>query len=207
NFANKLWNATRFVISMIGDGRVDIAPLAAALEDRQQTTGSRAVVAALPVEDRWILSRVETLARDVDALMQRFEMGEAARQVYDFVWGEFADWYIEIAKVRGRDAGSGAPSPLPVLAYVLDRSLRLLHPFMPFVTEELWQHLRRHVGGDDTDALIVAPYPTGASRYRDADAEAAMTTLIDVIRAIRNIRAEKKVEPAKYIEAYVAADG
>jgi valyl-tRNA synthetase len=205
NFANKLWNATRFVISMIGDGRVDIAPLAAALDGGQQTTGNTGALDALPVEDRWILSRVETLARDVDALMQRFEMGEAARQVYDFVWGEFADWYIEIAKVRARS--SDAASPLPVLAYVLDRSLRLLHPFMPFVTEELWQHLRRHVNGDDAAALIVAPYPTGASRYREPEAEAAMTTLIDVIRAIRNIRAEKKVEPAKYIEAYVAADG
>jgi len=191
NFANKLWNAARFVLSMIGGERVrmpDAPPAASA-----------------PLEDRWIVSRVEGLARNVDDLMRRFEMGEAARQVYDFAWGEFADWYIEIAKVRAR-SGEG-PSPLPVLAHVLDRCLRLLHPVMPFVTEEIWQALAGRVEGLDEDALIVAAFPRGESGYADPDAERAMETLIDVVRAIRNIRAEKKVEPARIIEAYVAADG
>ena len=138
NFANKLWNVTRFVISMIGDTKVapfDIDALVSA--NRQLPTTS------LPVEDRWILSRVEGLARSVDEQMRKFELGEAARQVYEFVWSEFADWYIEIAKVRvrgataegTREAVAAEDSPLPVLAYVLERSLRLLHPFMPFVTE------------------------------------------------------------------------
>jgi valyl-tRNA synthetase len=194
NFANKLWNASRFVISMIGEARVR-------MPDAQPAADA-------PLEDRWIISRVEELARSVDAQLTKFELGEAARQVYEFVWGEFADWYIEIAKVRARGERVAAePSPLPVLAYVLERCLRLLHPFMPFVTEEIWQSLVRKIEGIDEGALIVARYPRGESGHRDVAAEREMETLIDVVRAIRNIRAEKKVEPARMIEAYVAADG
>jgi valyl-tRNA synthetase len=127
--------------------------------------------------------------------------------VYDFVWGEFADWYIEIAKVRARDERSTQPSPLPVLAYVLERCLRLLHPFMPFVTEEIWQALVQKLDGVEDEALIVAEYPRGERGYHDARAEEEVALLIDVVRAIRNIRAEKKVEPAKFIEAFIVADG
>ena len=204
NFANKLWNATRFVLSMIGEAEVGIAPLAASLENA--VPGTRNLV-GLPLEDRWILSRVEGLARDVDDLMRRFEMGEAMRQVYEFVWNDFCDWYIEIAKIRVRDENATGPSPLPVLAYVLDRSLRLLHPAMPFVTEELWQALQAKIEGSTEEALIVASFPRGEGGYADAEAEREMESLIDVVRAIRNIRAEKKVEPAKFIEAYLVADG
>ncbi len=193
NFANKLWNAARFTISLIGDGTVPAL---------RELPGADA-----PLEDRWIVSRVEGLARSVDEQMKKFELGEAARQIYDFVWGEVADWYIEIAKVRARDESSNAPSPLPVLAYVLERSLRLLHPVMPFVTEEIWQALTAKIEGIDADALIVAPYPLGESGYHDSAAEREMALLIDVVRAIRNIRAEKKVEPARFVEAYVVADG
>jgi len=192
NFANKLWNAARFVLSMAGDAPVRVM---------ESMPGPEA-----PLEDRWIVSRVEGLARSVDEQLRKYEMGEAARQVYDFVWGEFADWYIEMAKVRAR-SGSGAASPLPVLAYVLDRSLRLLHPFMPFVTEEVWQNLASRVDGIEGEALIVAAYPRGESGFHDEAAEREMATLIDVVRALRNIRAEKKVEPAKFIEAYAVADG
>jgi valyl-tRNA synthetase len=200
NFANKLWNAARFVISMIGEGTVR-------LPDAMPGAGA-------PLEDRWIMSRVEGLARSVDEQMRKFELGEAARQVYEFVWSEFADWYIEIAKVRVRGASGGpreavavGDSPLPVLAYVLDRCLRMLHPVMPFVTEEIWQALSQKIDGADEEALIVAAFPRGESGYSDDDAEREMTMLIDVVRAIRNIRAEKKVEPARFIEAYVVATG
>jgi valyl-tRNA synthetase len=199
NFANKLWNASRFVLSMIGDTTVRFPELP--------------LPADAPLEDRWIVSRVEELSRSVDEQLTKFELGEAARQVYEFVWSEFADWYIEIAKVRVRgtqavgERSSAVDSPLPILAYVLERCLRLLHPVMPFVTEEIWQSLVQKIDGVDEDALIIAPYPRGDSGYRDPAAEREMETLIDVVRAIRNIRAEKKVEPAKLIEAYVAADG
>jgi valyl-tRNA synthetase len=191
NFANKLWNAARFVLTMIGDTHVSVPP---------------APGAGTPIEDRWILSRVEALAERVNEQLARFDLGEAARQVYDFVWGEFADWYIEIAKVRARGASAEGPSPLAVLAHVLDRCLRLLHPFMPFVTEEIWQALTARVDGLDEPALIVAAYPPGGG-FSDAAAEREMAMLIDVVRAIRNIRAEKKVEPSRFIEAYVIADG
>jgi valyl-tRNA synthetase len=208
NFANKLWNATRFVLSMIGEAPVDIVPLAAALREGAAPSG-------LPLEDRWILSRVEGLARNVDDLMRRFEMGEAMRQVYEFVWNDFCDWYIEMVKVRIRVAQPPSavqsavvsPSPLPVLAYVLDRGLRLLHPAMPFVTEELWQALQAKIAGTTEEALIVAAFPKGEGGYADAGAEREMASLIGIVRAIRNIRAEKKVEPAKLIEAYIVADG
>jgi len=196
NFANKLWNATRFVLSMIGGEKVTLPAAMPGLD--------------APVEDRWIVSRVEELARSVDDLMRRFEMGEAGRQVYEFVWNDFCDWYIEIAKVRVRGtdgAEATGPSPLPVLAYVLDRSLRLLHPTMPFVTEELWQALQQRVEGTSEEALIVAAFPRGESGYRDEQAEQEMEALTDLVRALRNIRADKKVEPGKYIEAYVVADG
>jgi valyl-tRNA synthetase len=191
NFANKLWNASRFVMSMAGDA--PLRPLAAM------------PAPDAPLEDRWIVSRVEGLARSVDSLMRRLELGEAARQVYEFIWGEFADWYIEIAKVRSR---AGGESPLPVLAFVLDRCLRLLHPFMPFVTEEIWQTLAARAESLDEEALIVAAYPRGETGYHDELAEREMAALIDVVRAIRNIRAEKKVEPARFVEAWVvASDG
>ncbi len=199
NFANKLWNAARFVISMIDDERTRTGA-----DPRVRLLDAMPAPDA-PVEDRWIASRVEALARGVDEQLRKFEMGEAARQVYDFVWGEFADWYIEIAKVRARP--DGQPSPVPVLVYVLERCLRLLHPFVPFVTEEIWQNLAQRIDGIDDEALIVAPYPRGESGYADPAAEHEMSLLIDVVRAIRNIRAEKNVEPARFIEAYVVADG
>ncbi len=205
NFANKLWNATRFVISMIGDAKVDVAPLAVALAESKEQRPNSKLLNDLSIEDRWILSRIEELSRSADVLMQKFDLGEAARQAYDFAYNEFADWYIEIAKVRARDENASSPSPLPVLAYVLDRTLRLLHPTMPFLTEELWQNLQRAITGFDDEALIVATFPKGASGYTDTLAEKQMELLIDVVRAIRNIRAEKKVEPGKYIEAYVIA--
>jgi valyl-tRNA synthetase len=189
NFANKLWNAARFVLTSIGDERVEMPASPAG--------------PAAPLEDRWIVSRVEGLARSVDVLLRNFELGEAGRQVYEFAWNEFADWYIEIAKVRMRTPG--AASPLPVLAYVLDRCLRLLHPYMPFVTEEIWQALAAKVDGLREDALIVAAYPRGESTYADEEAEREIDTLISVVRSVRNIRAEKKVEPARMVEAYVAA--
>ena len=110
----------------------------------------------MPLEDRWIMSRLHRTAAEVEKLLGDFQVGEAGRRLHDFFWGEFCDWYIEMAKVRLK---AGDPSPLPVLAYVLDASLRLLHPFMPFVTEEVWQHLRPHLASPEAEALIVAPRP------------------------------------------------
>ena len=188
NFANKLWNASRFVLISVEPGD-DLTPPAG---------GSDA-----PLEDRWILSRSERLVATVDELMRKFELGEAARQMRDFFWDEFADWYIELSKVRLR---AGDRTPLPVLVEVLDRILRLLHPFMPFVTEEIWQRLiavRPDPG--DAVALIVARYPRPGGGRIDDEAERSLAAIQDFVRAIRNIRSEKHVDAGRWVETYVVA--
>ena len=188
NFANKLWNAARFVLTNLGGASVERPPL-----DRRQ---------AMPLEDRWILSRLQRVTASVSQLLERFELGEAGRQVHDFLWGEYCDWYVEMAKVRLRDGDS---SPLPVLVHVLDSSLRLLHPYMPYVTEEIWQALAGHLPDRDAEALIVARYPQPDPAWYDDEAEAQAEAVIEVVRAIRNIRSERRVEPARFVEAHVQA--
>ncbi len=187
NFANKLWNASRFVLSSIEDS------------DPRELPDPR----TLAVEDRWILSRVSRLAGDVDSLLREFQLGEAGRQTHDFVWSEFCDWYIEMAKVRLR---AGDRSPVPVLLAVLDRSLRLLHPFAPFVTEEIWASLREVAPATDAaeSMLIGAAYPQAIAAWVDEAAEAQVEALLDAIRAIRNIRADRGVDAARWIAASIA---
>jgi len=187
NFANKLWNASRFVISLAEPGD-DLAP---------PQPGD----AALRVEDRWVLSRLARVTANVDELMTKFELGEAVRQVRDFFWDEFADWYIELAKVRIRAADR---SPMRVLAHVLDQTLRLLHPAMPFVTEEIWQRLvALRPDPEQRSALIIAAYPRPNDAWIDEEAERSALAVQDFIRAIRNIRAEKRVDAGRWVEAYV----
>ena len=185
NFANKLWNASRFVLSMVEPGDDLALPQ----------------MGAMPLEDRWILSRLERVAATADELLRKFELGEAVRQMRDFFWEEFADWYIEAAKVRVRE---GDRTPLAVLVHVLDRSLRLLHPCMPYVTEAIWQRLiavRPDPAG--ATALIVAAYPQAEAARIDEAAEREFAALQDFVRGIRNVRAEKKVEAARWVEAYI----
>jgi valyl-tRNA synthetase len=189
NFANKVWNAARFVITSLADEAVE-PPQPGARDN-------------MSLEDRWIMSRLHRLIGDVGKLLPASQVSEAGRQVHDFFWGEFCDWYIEMAKVRLK---AGDPSPLPILAHVLDMSLRLLHPFMPFVTEAIWQNLRPHMRRPEAEALIVAPWPKASKRWQDKEAERQAQDVIDVVRAIRNIRAERGVEPARYVEAYLVAD-
>jgi valyl-tRNA synthetase len=187
NFANKLWNATRFVVRGIEPGLTE-------LEIRR---------GQLPTEDRWILSRLNRTVSNVTGLLDEFQFGEALRQIHDFLWGEFCDWYIELTKDR-LGTGKGI-SPLPVLIHVLETSLRLLHPYMPFITEELWQHIRQRLPDDwqETESIMVAPYPTVDESTADPEAERIMEAVIDIVRAIRNVRAEHKVEPSRWIEARV----
>jgi valyl-tRNA synthetase len=187
NFANKIWNASRFVISNLEPGA------------RSHEPGG----AETPLEDRWILSRLDGVAAETNQLLLEFQLNEAARLLYEFFWNEYCDWYLEMAKVRlkGDDA-----SPLPVLARVLESSMRLLHPFMPFVTEAVWQQLRDVVEGLQPESIMLAGYPLGDGQ-RDRVAEGRMQTVIDVVRAIRNIRAERGVDPGRYVEAYISTDG
>jgi len=189
NFANKLWNATRFVIRSIEAEQANI-------EIKRDK---------LPLEDRWILSRLSRTTSTVTRLMQNFQFGEAQRQLHDFLWGEYCDWYVEFAKIRLRSGE--VPSPLPVLVYVLEASLRLLHPCMPFVTEELWQNLKQRLpsGWQTTESIMLAAYPEADKKAIDPKAERVMESIIEIIHSIRNVRAEHKVESARWIEAQVYA--
>lgn len=212
NFANKLWNAARFVCqSLDAEPRgqqvlTDVALLARLKGiDLWQGLLMQVVAQGEPVEDRWILSRLNRLILNVNELMSNFQFGEAERQIHDFFWGEFCDWYIEIAKIRLYQPKS---SPLPVLSLVLETTLRLLHPFMPFITEELWQNLKRRLpnGSLATDSIMIAPYPIVNGEAFDFEAERVMESVIEIIRSIRNARAEHKVEASKWIEARIYAD-
>ncbi len=189
NFANKLWNATRFVIKSIPDEKINLKI------NKESPT----------VEDRWILSRLSRTEAAVHQLMTDFQFGEALSTIYDFLWNEYCDWYIELAKVRLNPENKEAVSPLPVLIHVLETSLRLLHPFMPFVTEELWQNLKSRLPAkwQKTDSIMVARYPKAEKDAVDTEAEDIIETVIDVTRAIRNIRAENKVESTKWIAAEI----
>jgi len=148
---------------------------------------------------------------DVTRLLEEFQFGEAQRRIHDFLWNDYCDWYIELAKIRLR-AGD-AVSPLPILVHVLENSLRLLHPFMPFITEELWQHLvgrwrnlvsiTRAVEVPEPESIMIAPYPAADPALADSGAERVMLSVIEIVRALRNIRAENNVPAERWIEASV----
>ncbi len=188
NFSNKIWNGTRFVVSNLGTAF-------------QSGAASTWNLSGLTLPDRWILSRLNRLVATVTRLIDVYQFGEAGRQLYEFFWSEFADWYIEVAKIRlyGADARAQATARR-VLVHVLDRSLRMLHPFIPFVTEAAWLHLP-HEG----ESLMITQWPSQSLALLDDEAEAEMSTLIEIIRTIRNIRSEYNVEPGRQIGAYIAA--
>lgn len=187
NFANKLWNVARFVVA-------NIVPEQIAHDERGAPAAPAADAMALP--DRWIVSRLHALEGEVTRLLEEYLLGEAGRQIYDFLWGDLADWYIEAAKPRLQ--GADAAVVRQTLAYTVERSLRLLHPFMPFITETIWQRLPH--GGD---ALIIAPWPEAGAM--DSGAEHEFGLLIDLVRAVRNARSEAGVEPGKWIAAAIGA--
>ncbi|MDP7524713.1 MAG: valine--tRNA ligase [Dehalococcoidales bacterium] len=189
NFANKLWNATRFVLRSI------------------EATGAAREIewGSLQMEDRWILSRLSQTVSGVNKAMADFQFAEAQRQIYDFLWSEFCDWYIELAKIRLRTTAEEVLMPLTVLVYVLETSLRLIHPYMPFLTEELWQNLKGHLSPDWQigDSIMVAPYPEADANAIDPEAERVIESVIEIIRSIRNTRAQYSVDNARWVEAKV----
>ena len=185
NFANKLWNAARFVVGNLDHVEMKIQR------------------GALPTEDRWILSRFNHLVAEVTELNEDFQFGEALRRIYDFLWTEYCDWYIEIAKIRLRD--KEASSPLPVLVHVLETSLRLLHPFMPFITEELWQSLKERQPEGKPDSIMVASYPVADAKAFDSEAEREMESVFEIVRSVRNARVESNVDPGRFIKAIIVA--
>jgi valyl-tRNA synthetase len=218
NFANKIWNAGRFVISAISSlqAKVDQG------EDYQvwhQNPDSKIhhPLSQIPwtLADSWIWSRLQQLVRDVERLFQDYQYGEAGRQIYEFFWNDFADWYVEAAKLQMQKAETREQTVV-TLVRVLDYSLRLLHPITPFVTEELWGHLRRallssplaKLAKDWPEALIIASWPE-PRQEEDWEAEkvADFTLLQNIHRAIRNLRTEKKINPRKRLSATFVSGG
>ena len=172
NFANKIWNASRFVLMNLED------------YDSATTCGE------LALTDRWILSRYAQTVAGVTENMEKFELGEAARMLYDFIWGEFCDWYIELVKPRlyNKEGATGRRTAQFVLAYILERTMRLLHPFMPFISEEIREHLPHEAG-----SIVRAAWPKAEPARIDEAAEAQMTAVMETIKAVRNMRAEMNV--------------
>jgi valyl-tRNA synthetase len=186
-FVNKVWQMSNFVLNNL-DG--EVAPGLPPASD-------------LDLPSRWIVSRLNRLVANVQNLFNIYQYGEAGRQIYDFLWSEFADWYIEISKYPLYEGDAAAKERTRrVLVHVLDTALRLLHPFMPFATEEIWQHIP-HQG----EALIIAKWPEADNAYLDDQAEADMNVLMDLVRGIRNVRAEYNVDPARRISAVFAPGG
>lgn len=185
NFANKIWNASRFALMN--------------LEGYEKGALDAGELAKLSTADRWILHRFNETAANVTRLLDQYEFGETGRTLYDFIWDDLCDWYIEFAKLTlyGADPEAKARTQT-VLAYVLDRTLRLLHPFMPFLTEEIWSHLPT-----DGDTITLAAWPQHDEAWTAPQQVAEMELLMSIIRSIRNVRAEVNVPMSKKIEMIV----
>ena len=183
NFANKLWNASRYVLMNLDENSKNELPAA----DQ------------LTIADKWVLSKLNSLIADVTENLEKYELGIAVSKVYDFLWDTYCDWYIELTKVRLYSEDSKQKqTALQVLVYVLDQTLRLLHPFMPFITEEIWQSIP-HEG----DALIVADWPVFREELKFREEETQMESVMNAIRAIRNRRADMNVPPSKKAALFV----
>jgi valyl-tRNA synthetase len=199
NFANKIWNAGRFVINAIDS-----------LEDIQLGT---LTTDNWSLADSWIWSKLQTLIRDVERQFQNFQYGQAGQQIYEFLWSDFADWYVEIAKGQMQNEATKKQT-VETLVRVFDISLRLLHPFTPFITEEVWGHLHtalkesalKDMCKDWPDALIVAKFPEPRDPEGWEESKIADFTLIqELVRSIRNLRAEKNIAPSKKLAAQFSA--
>lgn len=183
NFANKLWNAARFVLMYLGEG--------------YQYPG---LPEKLALEDKWIISKVDTLAKDVTANLEKFELGVAIQKLYDFIWDVFCDWYIEISKIR-LQSGEDADTAKAVLVYVLTDILKLLHPFMPFITEEIYQAIPH-----DTESVMISKWPEYDENLNFASEEQQVEKIMQAVRAIRNRRAEMNIPPSRKAAVFVETD-
>jgi len=200
NFANKIWNVGRLVIAAI-----DQAPICPPTQPQPT------------LADRWIRARLTQLTRDVNRLFDTFQYGEAGREIYDFFWSEFADWYLEVAKLQVQEDEANAWLTVKTMVHVLDACLRMLHPFIPFVTEELWGHLKEacqnHPAGfappEGWDqAIMTSRWPEEEAKIEvDLSAIQDFSMIMEIVRSIRNIRSEKRVEAGKKITALIQTGG
>lgn len=187
NFANKMWNASRFVLMNLD----------------QKAVNFEEVCDNLAVEDRWILSRFNDVTGEVTDNLNKFELGIAAQKIYDFAWNEFCDWYIEIIKTRlyGEEGASKKAAQYTVSS-VLEGTLKLLHPFMPFITDEIYTHLK-----DEDDSIVISKWPEYNASLKDKEAEEKLDIIIEAIKSIRNVRAEMNVPPSKKARVMIVASG
>ena len=181
NFANKIWNASRFVLMNLKDEQMD-------LELPQE----------LAIEDKWVLSKYNKLVREVTDNLERFELGIAVSKLYDFIWDVFCDWYVELAKTRFWEDGAEAEVARKVLVYVMSNTLKLLHPFMPFITEEIWQALP-HEG----ESIMVSQWPVYREELDFSAQEQEFEKVMDAIKAVRARRSEMNVPPSKKATLYI----
>jgi len=185
NFANKIWNASRFVLM-----NLDV--------DENKLPDKN----GLQLEDKWIVSRYNKLVKEVTENLEKFELGIAVQKLYDFIWDEFCDWYIELVKPRLYDKEFESKTEAQyVLTYVLSNTLKLLHPFMPFITEEIWQHLP-HEG----QSIMISQWPEFDKEYVFDDEEKQMYLIMDAIKSIRNVRAEMNVAPSKKAKLFIVTN-
>ena len=195
NFVNKLWNVARFVITNV--------------QDEDVLKNSYPPRSFLHRHDRWIVSRFSRVTSQVESQMSQYQFGEAQRVIHDFMWNEYCDWYVEMAKIRLRSSDEDEISPVPTLIYVLEGLLRLLHPFLPFITEEIRQTLNGCLPEepDRADALIAAPYPVPDPALIDDQAEADIGAVVEIVRLVRNLRSEFKIQASQGLEAFVNSSG
>ncbi|MCI8956333.1 MAG: valine--tRNA ligase [Eubacterium sp.] len=186
NFANKVWNASRFIQMNLPEENIDLNNKPENLTDA----------------DKWILSKVNTLAKDVTENLDKYELGIAADKIYNFIWEEFCDWYIEMVKPRlYNDSDDTKEAALWTLKKVLIDSLKLLHPYMPFVTEEIFCTLQ-----DEEESIMISNWPEYTEEYNFAKEEAAVETIKEAVRSIRNIRSEMNVAPSKKAKVFVVSE-
>lgn len=185
NFANKIWNASRFILMNLEEGTQKAATLPSVLS----------------VEDKWVVSLFNDLCRDATENLEKFELGLAVQKLYDFIWDIFCDWYIELAKIRlsGDEAQRG--QVLAVLVYIMSNTLKLLHPFMPFIAEEIWQKLP-HEG----DSIMTAEWPSCRKELSYPAEVETMQRIIQVVRAVRNTRSQMKVPPSKKAKLFIETE-
>jgi len=181
NFANKLWNAARFILMNLGENE----PVPHVPEE-------------LELEDKWVLNRLSVVIKEVTENLEKFELGLAVQKLYDFIWDIFCDWYIEIAKIRLQLGGKPAEHAKAVLVYVMTNTLKLLHPFMPFITEEIWQTLP-HEG----ESIMISDWPVYDKTLTFEAEDLEMERIMEAIRAVRNRRAEMNVPPSRKAKVFI----
>lgn len=184
NFANKLWNATRFILMNLSDEVTDCA-----------------LPRTLSIEDKWVLSQYNRLVREVTENLDKFELGIAEQKLYDFLWDVLCDWYIELAKSRLQAGGETALCAQKVLVFLMSNTVKLLHPFMPFITEEIWQALPT-----DTESIMRSVWPAYDAELDFAEEEREFARIMEAIKAIRNTRTEMNVPPSRKAAVYVATE-